>query len=91
MIEDIKVEVCVCTECVMQGAMGLVESVESLKKLKGQLGFDGTIQVEMKKCLGNKKHGERSLLASINGEIIENADSETVMEKVISMMKKDVK
>ncbi|WP_206459530.1 hypothetical protein [Anaerovorax sp. IOR16] len=91
MVNDIKVEVCVCTECVMRGAMDLVESVESLKKLKRYLGFEGNINVETNKCLGNKKDGHHSLVAAINGKIMENADSETVMEKVISMIKKDVK
>lgn len=91
MAKDIKVDICVCTSCVMQGAMDLVESVESLKKLKGQLDFDGNIQVEMNKCIGDKNHGEKSLVASINGKILERADSETVMEKVINIIKKDGK
>lgn len=89
MAKDIKVEICVCAECVMHGAMELAESVESLKKLKNQFGFAGNIQVETIKCIGDKKHGGKSLVASINGEVLENADSETVMEKVISMIKKD--
>lgn len=91
MVKDIQVEICVCTECVMQGAMELVESVESLKKLKGELKFDGNIHVTMNKCIGEKKHGDKCLLASVNGEVIECADSETVMEKVISIIKKDGK
>lgn len=89
MAKDIKVEICVCTECVMQGAMDLMESVESLKKLKSELKFDGNILVSMNKCIGEKKHGEKCLLASVNGEVIEQANSETVMEKVISIIKKD--
>ncbi|WP_324824435.1 hypothetical protein [Sinanaerobacter sp. ZZT-01] len=91
MVEDIKVEICVCTECVMRGAMDLVESVESLKKLKRYFGFEGNINVEMSKCLGHKEDGHHSLVAAINGKVMENADSESVMEKVIGMIKKDVK
>ncbi|WP_312642838.1 NAD(P)H-dependent oxidoreductase subunit E [Hydrogenoanaerobacterium sp.] len=85
------VEVCVCNECVMKGAMDIIESIESLKKLKVQLRFNTQIQIEMNKCLGETKHGLQSPLIKVNGELIEKADSETVMAKVIGLASQDIK
>lgn len=84
------VEVCVCTECVMKGAMDIIESIESLKKLKVQLRFNTQIQIVMNKCLGEAKHGTASPLVKINGELLERANSETVMAKIIGMAQKEV-
>ena len=36
-MEDLKVAVCVCTECVMKGAMDIIESIESLNDVKDVL------------------------------------------------------
>lgn len=89
-MKKLVVEVCVCTECVMKGAMEIIESIESLKKLKVQLRFNTQIQIAMNKCLGDTKHGAQSPLVKINGDIMERANSETVMAKIISMAQKDV-
>lgn len=85
------VEVCVCTECVMKGAMDIVESIESLKKLKVQLRFNTQIQIEMRKCLGEAKHGMDSPLVRINGDLLQKASSETVMAKIIGLASQDIK
>ncbi|WP_165445423.1 NAD(P)H-dependent oxidoreductase subunit E [Bacilliculturomica massiliensis] len=86
-MKELKVEICVCTECVMKGAMELAESVESLKKVKKHLDYEGEIYIDMEKCLGESKHGEDSPLIAVDGELIKNADSETVMEKIVEKMK----
>ena len=36
-MKKIHVEVCVCTACVMNGSVDLMESVESLRELRGQM------------------------------------------------------
>ena len=90
-MKKLNVEVCVCTECVMKGAMDLIESIESLKKLKVQLRFNTQIQIEMNKCLGEAKHGLQSPLVKINDELVEKADSETVMAKIIALASQDIK
>ena len=89
-MKKLVVEVCVCTECVMKGAMDIIESIESLKKLKVQLRFNTQIQIVMSKCLGEAKHGAFSPLVKINGELLERANSETVMAKIIGMAQKEV-
>ena len=33
-MKKLTVEVCVCTQCVLNGAMHIIESIEGLKKLK---------------------------------------------------------
>ena len=82
------VEICVCTKCVMHGAMDIIESVEGLKKLKTQLRLGSQIEIETKNlCKGEDVYP----LVCINGERMERASSETVMAKVISLTSKDVK
>lgn len=82
-MKKLVVEVCVCTECVMKGAMEIIESIESLKKLKVQLRLNTQIEIEMSKCLGEAKHGASSPLVRIGGDLLERADSETVMARII--------
>lgn len=80
-----------CTECLMNGAMEIIESVESLGQLRSQLRLKAQIQIETAKCLGEPKHGEKSPLVAINGKLFEKASSETVMSHIISLSSKDVK
>lgn len=84
-MKKILVEICACTECVMKGAMDLEESIEDLKKLKTQLKISAPVKVEINKCLGEGKHADKSPLVMVNGELIENANSETVMAKIMSL------
>ena len=84
------VEVCVCTQCVMNGAMDIIESIESLQKLKVQLRLNAQIQVEMNKCLGNCKHSDIAPVVAINGVMVEHANCETIMSKIVAITSKDV-
>lgn len=86
-MKELKVEVCGCTECVMKGALELADSIDSLKKVKKFLGYEGDIRLSMDKSLGSPKHGEEAPLIAIDGELLTNADSETVMEKIVEKMK----
>lgn len=88
-MKELKVEICVCTECVMKGAMELADSIESLKKVKKHLDYEGDICLVMDKSLGEAKHGDESPLISVDGELIKNADSETVMEIIVGKMQED--
>ena len=85
------VEVCVCSECMLNGSMDIIESIESLSKLKSQLKLNSQINVETSKCIGEAKHGEKSPVVSINGNIFEHATSENIMSYIISLSSKDVK
>lgn len=81
------VEVCVCTECIMNGSMDIIESIESLRKLRSEIKFNTQINIETSKCIGEAKHGDKSPVVSINGKIFENATSENVMSYIISLRK----
>ena len=87
-MKRLEVKVCVCTQCIMNGAMDIVESVESLQKLKNQLRFDATIKIYAGEQLCSKENHDASPLVLINGERIERATSEIVMAKIISMVSK---
>lgn len=84
-MKKINVEVCVCTQCVLNGAMHIIESIESLKKLKVQLRMNSQISIVPAPSLVEGKHSDISPVVRINGEILEKADSETVMAKIISL------
>ena len=74
-MEDLKVAVCVCTECVMKGAMDIIESIE-----RG-------IYIETVKCIGEAKHGMKSPIVSVGNVVIEKANTETVMAQILEMTK----
>lgn len=86
-MKTIEIKVCMCTQCVINGAMDIVESIESLQKLKSQLRFNAAIKVNATELLCDKhEHGVRSPLVSVDGEIIEKANTETVTAKIISIV-----
>lgn len=93
-MEDLVIEVCVCTECVMDGAMDIMESIDELKEIYGDLQEDYDTDIKINvipvKCLGEAKHGDHSPRVSINGEILENANNQTVMAEIIKRMKRDM-
>ncbi len=85
-MQRLDVKVCVCTQCVMNGAMDIVESIENLQKLKNQLRFKMTIRVIANECLCVKSDNEVAPLVIINDERIERATSDRVTEKIISII-----
>jgi NADH:ubiquinone oxidoreductase subunit E len=93
-MDKLDIKVCVCTECVMDGSMDIMESIEQLKEMSGELKdqYDTDLEIDVTpiKCLGNEKHGVHSPKVSINDKIFENADSQTIMAEIIQTMKKEV-
>ncbi|MEG2813270.1 MAG: hypothetical protein RSA79_01600 [Oscillospiraceae bacterium] len=87
-MQRIEVKVCVCTQCVMNGAMDIVSSIEGLQKLKNQLRFHTAIKVDDSKCLCPKNSSELSPLVLVNNARIERATSEIVTAKIISDISK---
>ena len=82
------VEVCVCTQCVMNGALDIADSVESLKKLKSQLRLKSNVHVDASRGICDKDKHDCSPLVIVDGERLEKMTSEMVMSKVISAMRK---
>ena len=88
-MKRLEVKVCVCTQCVMNGAMEIVESIESLQELKNQLRFDTSVDVNAGECLCDHAKGDFSPLVIVNGERIEKATSEMVMSRILAMSAKE--
>lgn len=84
-MKKITVEVCVCTQCVLGGAMHIIESIESLKKLKVQLRMNAQVTIVTSPCLVEGKHSDQAPVVKVNGELLERAGSEAVMERIISL------
>lgn len=84
-MKKLTVEVCACNECIMMGAMEIMENIESLKKLKIQLRLNAQIDLIMNKRVCGDLGENVCPVVVINGEVITNANPETVMEKIIKL------
>ena len=84
-MKRLQVEICACNKCIMMGAMEIMENIESLKKLKTQLRLQTQIDVSMDKKLCGELNDDAAPVVLINGEVIEHATPETVMEKVVQL------
>lgn len=93
-MNKIKVEVCVCTGCVMNGAIDIIESIESLQDLRQQLApdsdevFPAEVELETNKCLGSCSHPEMFPYVVINGQPYPKASSESIMSEIVSIFQK---
>jgi len=90
----VEVSICVCNECVMNGAMDIMESLEKFgelaEEIKERYDMEIVLTLTTEKCIGKCKHGEHSPRVSINGHIFDHADSQTVMEEIIHSMSKEL-
>lgn len=86
------VKICVCNECVMNGALDIMESLEKMdevaEEIKESFGVEIKLNLISHKCIGECKHGNLSPRVSLEGKTIDNADSQTVMEEIIASMSK---
>lgn len=88
-MKTILVEVCVCTQCVSQGAMHIIESVESLKKFKYQLRHDTRVTVKAKILSDEShRHTHTAPMVMINGIAFQNATNEVVMEHIVNLVRR---
>lgn len=87
-MKKLEVKVCACTQCIMNGAMDIVESIESLQKLKNQMRFNTSVKVIANECLCDKSAAEdQSIVVEINGERYEKATPEGIASKIISIIR----
>jgi len=86
------VKICVCNECVMNGAIDIMESLEKMDEVAEEIKESFNVEIKLNlisdKCIGEPKHGSLSPRVSLEGKIIDNADSQTVMEEIIASMSK---
>ncbi len=82
-----KVEICVGSRCTMFGADQIIHSVEDLQEsiLKQMdISEDFKLEVFLINCMGRCKTGRNvSPVVIIDGEIMENTNSQEVMSKII--------
>lgn len=88
-MKTINVEVCVCTNCVMNGAMDLIESIEGLAKLEKQLKADKVIKISTNKKIGGNDHSSCSPVVTVDDCLLLDTDTETVMEKILASFPKE--
>lgn len=87
-----KVEICVGSRCTMLGADHIISSVEDLQEtiLKDMdTREDFSLEVSLIKCHNRCKNGSNvSPLVIIDGEVMENANSQEVMSTIIKKAQK---
>ncbi|WMJ22187.1 NAD(P)H-dependent oxidoreductase subunit E [Paludicola sp. MB14-C6] len=87
-MKTIKVKVCACTHCILNGAMDIVESIESLSLLKNEIRLNAKIEIIANECLCDSVNKGQSPLVVLDNELIEKATSEIVTAKIISSITK---
>lgn len=89
------VKVCTCMECMLMGSSDIHEHVEDLKMdiiSRDENIKDDDIVIEaITKCHGKESEtGKISPVVSVNDEVINNATSQIVMEKVMENYQDEV-
>nr|WP_300095294.1 NAD(P)H-dependent oxidoreductase subunit E [Sedimentibacter sp.] len=88
-----KVKVCVGSSCTLLGSMGILDQIDDLKDIISEDADnykDEELEVEAIKCLGFCKETVEKVapVVVIDDEIMFNATSQTVMEKIVNKMRK---
>ncbi len=78
-----EVKICVCTGCIMSGAIDIMNGAENLRKLAGTA--KNSVKIYPAYLIGDSVHDTNSPVVMINDELIENANSQTVMAKILSL------
>ena len=82
-----KVTLCMGSNCVMMGNMSIQAQLEDLKE---SLDWDG-LEITFEHCLGQCKTDDNSTpVVVIDGEVIESATSQVVMEKVMAGFQREM-
>ena len=72
-----------------------MESVESLRELRGQMeeGFmtepQGELEITTNKSLGGVPHQEDSPVVALEGKVFKKADAETVMAYIVDCVREN--
>lgn len=88
-----KVKVCVGSSCTLLGSMGILDQIDDLKDIISEDADnykDEELEVEAIKCLGFCKETVEKVapVVVIDDEVMFNATSQTVMEKIVNKMRK---
>lgn len=83
-MKEIIVQVCAGTHCTMMGAMDIMDAIASLKELNHPALLNQAVKVEAVPCLDNCKQDAMGPVVKVAGQLIERADSESVMAAILS-------
>jgi len=87
-----KVKICMGSNCVLLGAMNILDQVEDLKNLiiQDDNYNDDEFDIEVVKCLGYCKSDKDNIspVVVIDDEVVFNATGQIVMEKIMKKKKK---
>lgn len=87
-----KVKVCMGSNCTLLGAMNILDQVEDLKDLisENEDYRDDELDIDVVKCLGYCKGESRNIspVVVVDDEVICNATSQIVMEKIMKKLRK---
>ena len=84
-MNKLEVKVCVCSSCVMKGAIDIIDSIENLNEVRDITHLNCNIEIKPVKCIGFPNHGKKSPIVQIGDSIIENANMETVMSHIMAL------
>lgn len=84
-MDKIVVEVCVGTHCTMMGAMNIIDAIHSLEEIQHEMG--GTfceVEVRAIPCLELCRQGIQGPVVRVDGQVIHEAESESVMAAIMA-------
>jgi NADH:ubiquinone oxidoreductase subunit E len=83
-VGKIVVEVCAGTHCIMMGSMDVIDAVHSLEEIRQDTENACEIVMTAVPCMNLCKKGIQGPFVRVNGELIEQAESEAVMAAIMS-------
>lgn len=88
-----KIKVCAGSKCTLFGGMSILDQIEDLNDIINEDSDNyknEDLEVEVVKCLGFCKKSNEKIapVVVIDDELMFNATSQTVMEKIINKMRK---
>ncbi len=87
-----KVKVCMGSHCTLLGAMNILDQVEDLKNLISEDDNynDEELEIDVLKCPGYCKNAKDNIspVVIIDDEVVFNATSQIVMEKIMKKKRK---
>ncbi|NLB37847.1 MAG: DUF1450 domain-containing protein [Clostridiales bacterium] len=82
-MDKIIVEVCAGTHCTMMGAMNIMDAVASLSEIRKDMEPCCEVEVRPIKCMDLCKNGSQGPFVTVNGALVERAESDAVMAAIM--------
>lgn len=84
-MDKIVVEVCVGTHCTMMGAMNIIDAIHSLEEIRHEMGGAFCeVEVCAIPCLELCRQGIQGPVVRVDGQVIHEAESESVMAAIMA-------